>query len=458
MPRQAPELSRSAARTGFAARLDSDEGAAVAEVLCSETGKPLRQARAEVRLAAARVRQACGLLQQLPLLLATADCAASSAGPAAGPAGGTAGHPSRRRQRTEFVAWEPVGVIGSITAWNFPVVLACDVAVPALCLGNAVLAKPSEHAALTGLALQELWRHAGLPQGLYTALVGGAATGQALVQAPEVGAVFFTGSRAAGRAVAAAAAGAAVAAGGDGAGPGSGREVPVPAHLELGGKDAVYVHSDVAAADSKAVVVEVAAAAGSTGDADLRSVAHAVADAAFANSGQVCCAPKVVYVAGPQAAADAFARLAAARVARLRAGDPALPSTKLGPLTLGRAAAAGLRTLVQEAVAGGAKDWVAEQVADPSAATAAAASWVSAEAESGGAFLAPAVLTGVQPGMRVLEEETFGPVLCVVAVSGPEEAAARMSRSRYGLTAACYSRDEAVARLLLRAADVGTVF
>ncbi|KAG2447389.1 hypothetical protein HYH02_007717 [Chlamydomonas schloesseri] len=427
---------------GFAARLESEEGAAVAQVLCSETGKPLRQARAEVRLAAARARQACGLLQQLPYALATAG-GRDVTRPAAEADGGAVVSSSpgqSARRRTEFVEWEPVGVVASISAWNFPVVLACDVAVPALCLGNAVLAKPSEHAVLTGVALEGLWRRAGLP---------------------EVGTVLFTGSRVAGRAVAACAAGAPAAtpAGGGeggGSGEGGGREVPVPVHLELGGKDAVYVHSDAAAAAGAAEGAGAARVAPAARGADLRTVAHAVADAAFANSGQVCCAPKVVYVAGSQAAADDFARLAAARVARLRAGDPALPSTELGPLALGPAAAAGLRALVQEAVAGGAKDWVPEQVADP--ATAAAATWGAAAEESGGSFMPPAVLTHLRPGMRVLEEETFGPVLCVVAVSGPEEAAALMSRSRYGLTAACYSRDEGVARRLLRAADVGTVF
>lgn len=301
----------------------------------------------------------------------------------------------RKRVRVEH---DPFGVIGVISPWNYPFMLSAAVVIPALVTGNAVLLKPSEFTPYSGELLRELFDEAGVPAGVFTVLQGDGATGAALSEA-TVDKIFFTGSVATGRKVAVKCA-----------------ERLIPCSLELGGSDPAIVLAD----------------------ADVQHAASGIAWGRFSNAGQTCVAPKRVFVEAP--AYDAFVAALAKTVNGLRVGAGANVDSDVGPV-IRRDAVATLTAQYANAIALGAT--VAARAPDAAA--------------SGGNYFTPTVLTDVAPDSRVLQEETFGPLLPVVKVCDADEAVALANASEFGLSASIWTRDSAKGAALARRLEVGTV-
>jgi acyl-CoA reductase-like NAD-dependent aldehyde dehydrogenase len=299
---------------------------------------------------------------------------------------------------TEQIQHTPLGVVANISAWNYPWFVGGNVFVPALLTGNAVLYKPSEYATLTGLAMGRLLHAAGVPEDVFIVLVGGAEVGAAL-QAQRIDGLFFTGSHQTGARIAQA------------LGP---RMVKL--QLELGGKDPTYVCED----------------------ADPKAAAESLADGAMYNTGQSCCSVERIYV--HEKIHDAFVAAFLETVAGFRLGDPASEDTYIGAITRAPQLAV-LEAQVADAVAKGATlHCGGTRLAGP------------------GNWFAPTVLTGVDHGMEIMREESFGPVIGIQKVSGDAQALELMNDTRYGLTAGVYTPDEARARSLLAQIHAGSVY
>ncbi|MCB9526384.1 MAG: aldehyde dehydrogenase family protein [Myxococcales bacterium] len=348
----------------------------LAAIQSKETGKPIKQARGEVGATPGRLDW---FIQQAEAMLA----------------------PSTRLDTpglTEKVTWEALGVVVNVSAWNYPWFVGTNVYVPALLAGNAVLYKPSELAVDVGLSMGQLLHEAGVPADVFQVVVGGGATGAALLELPIDG-VFFTGSHATGVKIAQAAA-----------------AQLIPVQLELGGKDPAYAADDV----------------------DPKATAEGLADGAFYNAGQSCCAVERIYV--HEAIYGPFVEAFAAAVDGFVMGDPAHEDTYLGPLT--RAAQIPvIEAQVADAVAKGAKVLRGGHRLDKP-----------------GAWFAPTVLIDVDHTMEVMREESFGPVIGIQKVSGDAEAVKLMNDTAYGLTAAVYTHDLARAQGILGALDTGTAY
>lgn len=303
---------------------------------------------------------------------------------------------------TRFIRREPLGVALVIAPWNYPYLTAVNAVMPALLAGNAVLLKHSAQTPLCAERMVEAFSEAGLPDGVFQYLHLSHADTEQLIQAPAIQHVSFTGSVPGGAMVERAAAGRFISVG-----------------LELGGKDPAYVRAD----------------------ADL---AHAVAttiDGAFFNSGQSCCGIERIYV--HESLYDAFVEQAVALVRHYKLGRSDDPETTLGPLVRSEAADF-VRRQINEAVAQGAVAHI-----DPTS---------FALDRPGSAYLAPQVLTDVFHGMRVMTEESFGPVVGIQKVKDDEEAVALMNDSEFGLTAAIFSRDVEAALALAERVEAGSVF
>jgi succinate-semialdehyde dehydrogenase/glutarate-semialdehyde dehydrogenase len=292
----------------------------------------------------------------------------------------------------------PIGVVLVVTPWNYPFAIALSGVATALAAGNTVLLKPAPSTTLVGLRIGRLFEQAGFPKGVVSVLAVDDAVAGALVEDPRVGKIVFTGSVATGRKVMAAAA----------------RNL-TPVVLELGGKDPAIVCRD----------------------ADLDRAARGIVWGAFLNAGQTCASVERVYVEAP--VAEAFIARVVEEARRLRMGPPAAPDTDVGPLSLERQRRL-VEEHVQDAVARGAQVLVG-----------------GARAEGPGWFYPPTVLTGVDHGMRVMREETFGPVLPIMVVPSLEEAVALANDSEYGLTASGWTRDPATARRLQEGLNAGVV-
>jgi len=298
----------------------------------------------------------------------------------------------------EAITYEPLGLVGNISAWNYPYFVGSNVFVPALLTGNAVLYKPSEFATLTGLAITDAMHAAGVPEAVFAPVVGGGEAGRALMEQP-LDAVFFTGSYATGRQIAEAAA----------------RRL-MKVQLELGGKDPVYVADDV----------------------DVVAAAKATADGAFYNTGQSCCSVERVYV--HERIHDAFVDAFVAEVEGFVVGDPMDEKTYIGPV----AREAHLRVLE-------------EQVADAKA-KGARLRLGGARLDRPGFYFAPTVFAEARPTMALMRDETFGPLIGIQEVKDDEEALRLMNDTEYGLTAGIYTRDEPRARRLLAGASSGSAY
>ncbi len=298
----------------------------------------------------------------------------------------------------EQIGHVPLGVVANISAWNYPYFVGCNVIVPALLTGNAVLYKPSEYATGTGLHITRLLHQAGVPAAVMQALVGGGEVGAALL-AQRIDGLFFTGSHATGVRIAQALA-----------------PRLVKLQLELGGKDPTYVRAD----------------------ADALAAAESLADGAMYNTGQSCCSVERIYV--HESLYSAFVDHFVAAVRGFKVGDPMDPATYIGAITRAPQLDV-LDTQVADAKAKGAELLCGgHRLPGP------------------GQWYAPTVLTNVNHTMELMREESFGPLIGIQKVRGDDEAVALMNDTRYGLTAGVYTRDEARARELLARVNAGSVY
>ena len=303
---------------------------------------------------------------------------------------------------TRFIRREPLGVVLVLAPWNYPYLTSVNTIVPAILAGNAVVLKHSAQTPLVAERYAWAFQEAGLPEGVFQYLhMDHDLTAQAIAD-PRVAFVAFTGSVAGGRAVERAAAG----------------------HfkgvaLELGGKDPAYVRPD----------------------ADLEYSVVNLVDGAMFNSGQSCCGVERIYV--HESLYQPFVEAFVAETLKLRLGNPLDPETTLGPMVRTEAAEF-VRGQIAEAIAQGAKALI-----DPKAFPADA---------PGTPYLAPQVLVNVNHQMRVMVEESFGPVVGIMPVKSDEEALALMNDSPYGLTASIWSKDEGAALQLGTGLETGTVF
>lgn len=301
-----------------------------------------------------------------------------------------------------FIRREPLGVSLVIAPWNFPYLTAVNAVVPALLAGNAVLLKHSAQTPLCSERMVAAFTEAGLPRGVFQFLHMDHADTEVLIQSPGLAHVAFTGSVGGGEKVEQAMAGRFLSSG-----------------LELGGKDPAYVRAD----------------------ADLSHAVETAMDGAFFNSGQSCCGIERIYV--HDTVYDAFVEQAVALVNGYKLGRSDDPDTTLGPVVKPESAAF-IRSQIADAISQGAKALIDEAHFPMD--------------EAGSAYLAPQILTDVNHGMRIMTEESFGPVVGIQRVSSDEEAIALMNDSEYGLTAAIFSQDVDVALALADQLQTGTVF
>jgi len=297
----------------------------------------------------------------------------------------------------ERISYEPLGVICNISAWNYPWLVGVNVFIPALLAGNAVMYKPSEYATLTGLEIEKLLKQSGVPDDVFQVAVGARAVGEALLDMDFNG-YFFTGSYKTGQYI-------------------YQRVAPkmVPCQCELGGKDPLYVTDDIA---------------------DVSAVAEGTADGAFYNNGQSCCAVERIYV--HEKVYDQYVDAFRNAVSSWKIGEPTQEGVYFGPLTR-KDQLAVLESQVADAVSQGASVILGGK-----------------KRESKGYYFEPTVVTNVNHSMRIMRDESFGPVIGIMKVSSDDEAIALMKDTEYGLTASVYSRDQSRAESILAKIDAGT--
>jgi succinate-semialdehyde dehydrogenase/glutarate-semialdehyde dehydrogenase len=293
---------------------------------------------------------------------------------------------------------EPYGVVGIIAPWNYPFSIPATEALAALVAGNAVVLKPSELTPLIALELQALLREAGVPDDVFQVLPGEGETGAALVKS-AIDKLVFTGSVGTGRRIAQIAA-----------------ERLLPVVLELGGKDPMLVLED----------------------ADIDSASSGAVWGAFVNAGQTCLSVERCYV--HRSLYAAFVDACCEKARKLRVGNGMDPATEIGPMIHER----------QVRV-------VESQVKDATERGARVLAGGTRLREFGPTFFAPTVLSGVDHTMRVMREETFGPVLPIAPFADDAEAVRLANDSDYGLAASIWTRNRARGERLARQIDAGTV-
>ena len=297
---------------------------------------------------------------------------------------------------------EPLGVVFVIAPWNYPYLTSVNAIAPAILAGNTVILKHSAQTPLCAERIHEAFAQARLPEGVFQYLHLSHEHTEGVIKAPEVRHVCFTGSVSGGAMVQQAAAGRFIGTG-----------------LELGGKDPAYVRAD----------------------ADLDHAVETTIDGAFFNSGQSCCGIERIYV--HEDLHDSFVEKAVELVKRYKLGRSDDPDTTLGPMVRAKAADF-VRSQIDEAVQQGAIPHI-----DPTR---------FPMDQKGSPYMAPQVLTEVTHKMRVMTEESFGPVVGIQKVSSDEEAVSLMNDSEYGLTASVFSSDIETATQLGEQVDTGTFF
>jgi aldehyde dehydrogenase (NAD+) len=293
----------------------------------------------------------------------------------------------------------PLGVVGAVIPWNFPLLMAAWKIAPALACGNTIVLKPAETTPLTALVLAEIAADAGLPPGVLNVLPGAGDVGEALVGHGGLDKVAFTGSTEVGKEIQRRLAG-------------TGRRLT----LELGGKAANIVYDD----------------------APLDQAVDGVVDGIFFNQGHVCCAGSRLLV--QESIAGEFETLLRARIETLRVGDPLDKNTDVGAIN----SRAQLDRIVDLAAAGdaeGAQRWTS-----------------SCPLPERGLFFPPTVFSGVEQTMRVAREEIFGPVLSVLTFRTPDEAVAKANNTRYGLSAGIWTSNGAKALWTAQRVRAGVVW
>lgn len=348
----------------------------LAEIMTAETGKPLQQSINEIRGAQNRVEHLKANAEKwlAPEIVHEGDT-------------------------SEKIVYEPLGVIGNISAWNFPYNVGYNVFLYALVSGNAVLYKPSEFASLTGLEMRDMLWKSGVPQDVFECVIGEGNVGEMLLEA-DLDGYFFTGSYKTGKYIAEKVA-----------------SKLVPVQLELGGKDPLYVMEDVA---------------------DVKQAAINAAEGAFYNNGQSCCAVERIYV--HEDIYDGFLDAFVQEVKGYKLGDPMAEGTFLGALT----------RLPQ-------RDILLDQIKDATSKGAELLTGGKA-ADRKGYFMEPTVLANVNHNMKVMMEESFGPIIGIQKVSNDKEALELMQDTDYGLTAAVFSSDQQRAENVLSNLNTGTVY
>jgi betaine-aldehyde dehydrogenase len=334
-------------------------------------GKPIADARGEMDMVAATFRYYAGAPERL-------------LGDTIPVAGGQA-----------FTVREPLGVVGLIVPWNFPLTIASWKLGPALAAGNTVVLKPAELTPLTALRFAEIAARVGIPDGVMNVVAGpGSVCGRRLVEHPDVAKIAFTGSTEVGRSIAAGAA-----------------ATIKRVTLELGGKSPNLVFAD----------------------ADIEAAAAAAPMAVFGNAGQDCCARSRILV--QSSVLDRFMAALEEAVKSIRVGDPLDKQTQMGPLISARQ-----REKVSSFVDGDAP--VAIQGSAPG---------------GPGYWFAPTVLCPVEPAARAAREEIFGPVATVIPFADEDEAVRLANDTVYGLSGSIWTRDGARALRLARAIDTGVL-
>ncbi|WP_022704030.1 aldehyde dehydrogenase family protein [Pseudorhodobacter ferrugineus] len=296
---------------------------------------------------------------------------------------------------------DAVGVVFIIAPWNYPYLTTINTLAPALIAGNTVVLKHASQTLLVGERLAQAFHAAGIPSDVFQNVVLDHATTEHLIQNRAFNFVNFTGSVGGGIAMEKAAAGTFTGMG-----------------LELGGKDPGYVRAD----------------------ADLDAAVDSLMDGAMFNAGQCCCGIERIYV--HESLYDAFVEKSVAWVKNLILGNPFDASSTIGPMANKRFAVV-VRAQVAEAVAAGAKPLI-----DPAL----------FPADDGGAYLAPQILVNVDHTMRVMTEESFGPIVGIMKVSGDAEAIGLMNDSPYGLTCSIWTKDVDAAETIGAQIETGTVF
>lgn len=352
----------------------------IARELTWQMGRPIRYSPNEVRGTLERARY---MIEIAPRALADID-------------------PGPKPHFKRLIRREPLGVVLTIAAWNYPYLIAVNSVVPALMAGNAVVLKHSAQTPLCAETFERCFREAGLPENVFQVLHMSHEDTQRTIRDPRVAFVAFTGSVAGGHAVQRAAS-----------------ERFIGVGLELGGCDPVYVRHD----------------------ADLAHAIENIVDGAYFNSGQSCCGLQRIYVHERlhRAFVEGFVELTRKYVL----GNPLDTATTLGPVV--RAAAAdGIRNRIAASIHAGAKPALQESDFPAS--------------RAGTAYLAPQVLLDTDHSMPVMREEIFGPVAGIMKVRSDEEAIALLNDTRFGLTAAIWTRDDEAALAIGARVDTGTWF
>jgi betaine-aldehyde dehydrogenase len=353
------------------AALVEDRLSELATLEARNAGKPINDARGEIGMVAETFRYYAGAVER-------------NLGDTIPVAGGIA-----------MTFREPLGVVGLITPWNFPLCIAAWKMGPALAAGNTVVLKPAELTPLTALRFEALALEAGIPEGVVNVVVGpGRTCGTRLVEHPDVAKIAFTGSTEVGASIAAGAA-----------------QTIKRVTLELGGKSANVVFAD----------------------ADLERAAAAAPMAMFANAGQDCCARSRILVERP--ALDSFMAALEVAIDALKVGDPLDEATEMGPL-----------------ISAGQRESVASFVPDDAPVA------IRGSAPDGpGFWFAPTVLCPVQPTDRAATEEIFGPVATVIPFSDEAEAIRLANDTIYGLSGSVWTRNGARALRMARAIESGNL-
>lgn len=302
-------------------------------------------------------------------------------------------------QETEFTDFEPMGVIGQVIPWNFPMLMLAWKIAPAIAAGNTVVLKPAEYTSLSALCFAEICRDAGLPDGVINIVTGDGSTGELIVKHSDIDKIAFTGSTGVGRRIREITAG-------------SGKHLT----LELGGKSPFIVFDD----------------------ADIDSAIEGVVDAIWFNQGQVCCAGSRLLL--QEGIHDRFISRLKARMEKLRLGDPLDKCVDMGaivsPMQLDR-----IEALVKTGQEEGANLWQPD--------------WAKPK---NGSFYPPTLFTDVQPACTIAQEEIFGPVVVTMTFRTPGEAVQIANNTRYGLAASVWSENINLALDVAPKLDCGVVW